>query len=223
MKVELKSNNETPVEPPVIESITVDTKGKEYSEPEKLIFTTEVPSYDKELPVVTIEMEDGKKIEIELYPQLAPNTVNNFISLINEGFYDGLSFHQIYSELLIAGGAPEVGGAGDPGYSIKSEFNNLSQTAGVLSMARSSYTESAGSQFLIADMDISETNTNYLNDFLFTAFGKVINGAENVRALSKTKIVNEQYGAPENPPKMKKVTVDTKGVEYPEPEKITKE
>ncbi len=203
-----------PVDPPVIESVTVDTHGQEYPEPRKFVFTTEVPDYDQELPVVTIEMADGKTIKAELYPQIAPNTVNNFISLIEQGYYDGLTFHRIMEGFMIQGGCPLGDGSGDPGYSIKEEFNNLMHTTGVLSMARSAVLDSAGSQFFIMDEDSPHLDGSY------TAFGKVIAGIEHVKELAAVPLANVQYGLPVEPPVISKITVDTNGVEYPEPEKI---
>ncbi|QYR22872.1 peptidylprolyl isomerase [Paenibacillus sp. sptzw28] len=170
-------------------------------------------------PDVTIEMEDGKTIEIELYPEIAPNTVNNFISLVKKGFYEGLIFHRVIPGFMIQGGDPDGTGAGGPGYSIKGEFtsngfqNFLLHQRGVISMARSSDLNSAGSQFFIMVADAPSLDGEY------AAFGKVIKGMDTVDA-----IVSVPRGAqdrPTNPPKMKKVTVDTKGIDYPEPEKIT--
>lgn len=168
-------------------------------------------------PIVTIEMDDGQKIELELYPKAAPNTVNNFISLVKKGFYDGLTFHRVIPGFMIQGGDPNGNGSGGPGYSIPGEFkknnvqNDLKHTRGVLSMARTEAPNSAGSQFFIMVADAS-----YL-DGQYAAFGKVISGMDEV-----DKIVNVPTGdmnKPNTPPVMKKVTVDTKGVDYPEPEK----
>lgn len=168
-------------------------------------------------PIVTIEMDDGQKIELELYPKAAPNTVNNFISLVKKGFYDGLTFHRVIPGFMIQGGDPNGNGSGGPGYSIPGEFtgnnvqNDLKHTRGVLSMARTEAPNSAGSQFFIMVADASQLDGQY------AAFGKVISGMDEV-----DKIVNVPTGdmnKPNTPPVMKKVTVDTKGVDYPEPEK----
>ncbi|WP_046225665.1 peptidylprolyl isomerase [Paenibacillus dauci] len=168
-------------------------------------------------PIVTVEMDDGQKIEIELYPKAAPNSVNNFISLVKKGFYDGLTFHRVIPGFMIQGGDPKGDGTGDPGYSIPGEFqangvqNDLKHTAGVLSMARSDDPNSAGSQFFLMVADAPHLDGGY------AAFGKVISGMEEVN-----KIVNlpkDMKDKPNTPPVMKKVTVDTKGVDYPEPEK----
>ncbi|BFH68217.1 MAG: peptidylprolyl isomerase [Paenibacillus dendritiformis] len=167
-------------------------------------------------PLVTIEMESGKKIEVELYPDTAPNTVNNFISLVNKGFYDGLIFHRVIPGFMIQGGDPEGTGLGGPGYSIKGEFssngvtNELKHTEGVISMARSEEPDSAGSQFFIMDANAPHLDGQY------AAFGKVTSGIETVH-----EIANAKRGANDRPveeQKIKKITVDTFGVEYKEPE-----
>lgn len=170
-----------------------------------------------ENPVVTITMEDGGVITAELYPEIAPNTVNNFISLINKGFYNGLIFHRVISGFMIQGGDPEGRGSGGPGYSIKGEFaangfkNELKHTTGVLSMARSMMPDSAGSQFFIMHEDSPHLDGQY------AAFGKVISGQDVVNRIAETKT---GWGdKPVVPQVMKTVTVDTKGVNYPEPEK----
>jgi peptidyl-prolyl cis-trans isomerase B (cyclophilin B) len=166
-------------------------------------------------PVVTIEMMDGKKIVAELYPKIAPNTVNNFISLIKKGFYDGLIFQRVIPEFMIQGGDPEGTGAGGPGYSIKGEFtengfkNDLLHTKGVLSMARTQDPDTAGSQFFIMAADVPDL------DYKYASFGKVLSGIEEV-----DKIVSAERDGSDKPlqeQKMKKVTVDTFGVNYPEP------
>ena len=168
-------------------------------------------------PIVTINMEDGSVIKAELYPDIAPNSVNNFISLIKNGFYNGLIFHRVIKGFMIQGGCPEGTGMGGPGYSIKGEFasngvkNNLKHTKGVLSMARAMSPNSAGSQFFIMHEDAPHLDGEY------AAFGKVIEGMDVV-----DKIANEatDYGdRPLSEQKIKEVTVDTLGVEYPEPEK----
>lgn len=168
-------------------------------------------------PVVTIEMENGGKIKAELYPETAPNTVNNFLSLIQDGYYNGLIFHRVINGFMIQGGCPEGSGMGGPGYSIKGEFsengfeNNLKHTEGVLSMARSMMPDSAGSQFFI----MHKTSPHL--DGQYAAFGKVIEGMD---VVNKIATANTDYSdRPLEEQVMKSVTVDTFGVEYPEPEK----
>ncbi len=169
-------------------------------------------------PIVTIEMENGDKIVAELYPEKAPNTVNNFISLIKKGFYDGLIFHRVIPDFVIQGGDPDGTGMGGPGYSIRGEFlqngfaNDLSHTEGVLSMARTAAPNSAGSQFFIMTGEATYLDGSY------AAFGKVTEGYENA-----LKIVNAERDMMDKPftaQKMEKVTVETFGVIYPEPEKM---
>lgn len=168
-------------------------------------------------PVVTITMKNGDIIKAELYPQIAPNTVNNFISLINEGYYDGLIFHRVISGFMIQGGCPDGTGMGGPGYSIRGEFayngfaNDLKHTEGVLSMARAMDPDSAGSQFFIM-----HKNSPHL-DGQYAAFGKVIEGMENVNKIAEC--MTDFGDRPLEVQKMKNVTVDTFGVTYPEPEK----
>ncbi len=168
-------------------------------------------------PIVTMELQNGDTIRIELYPEIAPNTVNNFISLVKKGFYDGLKFHRVIRGFMIQGGDPEGTGMGGPGYSIKGEFsynnvpNNLKHTAGVLSMARSQRPDSAGSQFFIMHKDSPHLDGSY------AAFGKVIEGMEAVNKVAETK--TDYSDAPLEPQIMAKLTVDTFGTEYPEPEK----
>ena len=168
-------------------------------------------------PVVTIEMENGDKIKAELYPETAPNTVNNFLSLIQDGYYNGLIFHRVINGFMIQGGCPEGSGMGGPGYSIKGEFsendfeNNLKHTEGVLSMARSMMPDSAGSQFFI----MHKTSPHL--DGQYAAFGKVIEGMD---VVNKIATANTDYSdRPLEEQVMKSVTVDTFGVESPEPEK----
>lgn len=169
-------------------------------------------------PEVTIEMENGKKIIVELYPEIAPNTVNNFISLVNKGFYDGLIFHRVIKGFMIQGGCPDGDGTGGPGYSIKGEFsqngfkNELKHELGVLSMARAMHPDSAGSQFFIM-----HKNSPHL-DGAYAGFGKVIVGMDVVNEIADTKTNFEDR--PKEEQRMVKITVDTKGVEYPEPEKV---
>ncbi len=169
-------------------------------------------------PIVTITMENGGVIKAELYPEIAPITVNNFISLVSKGFYDGLIFHRVIRGFMIQGGDPLGRGTGGPGYSIKGEFrmngvqNQLKHTAGVLSMARSQMPNSAGSQFFIMHKDAP-----YL-DGQYAAFGKVIEGMDVVDAIACTKTGFQDKPVQEQ--KMKTVTVETFGVDYPEPEKL---
>jgi peptidyl-prolyl cis-trans isomerase B (cyclophilin B) len=168
-------------------------------------------------PIVTITMDNGDVIKAELYPEIAPNTVNNFISLIKKGFYDGLTFHRIIAGFMIQGGDPDGNGTGGPGYSIKGEFsgnghkNDLSHTPGVLSMARAMNPDSAGSQFFIMHAD-----ANYL-DGQYAGFGKVIEGMDAVNKIAKSE--TDWNDAPLSPVVIRTMTVDTFGVEYPEPEK----
>lgn len=165
-------------------------------------------------PIVTIEMESGKKIEVELYPNIAPNTVNNFISLVKKGFYDGLTFHRVIPGFMIQGGCPEGTGMGGPGYSIKGEFNmngftnNFKHTKGVLSMARAADPNSAGSQFFLM-----VANAPHL-DGQYASFGKVISGIEEADRI--VSVERDYSDKPHEPQVMKKVTVDTFGKEYEE-------
>jgi peptidyl-prolyl cis-trans isomerase B (cyclophilin B) len=168
-------------------------------------------------PVVTIEMEDGNKICIELYPEIAPNTVNNFISLINKGFYDGTIFHRVIPGFMIQGGDPDGTGMGGPKYGIKGEFahngfpNSLKHTRGVISMARSSANDSAGSQFFIMVADSTHLDGQY------AAFGKVTDGLETVDMI--VRVPKDRSDRPKEEQRMKRVSVDTFGIEYPEPKK----
>lgn len=169
-------------------------------------------------PVVTITMENGDIIKAELYPEIAPNTVNNFISLINKKFYDGLTFHRVIYGFMIQGGCPEGTGTGGPGYHIKGEFshngfeNNLRHTEGVLSMARAMNPNSAGSQFFIMHKNAPHLDGEY------AAFGKVIEGMDIVNNIAEC---DTDFGdKPLDPQVMKTVTVETFGEEYPEPEKV---
>ena len=168
-------------------------------------------------PIVTIEMENGGVMKAELYPEIAPNTVNNFISLVKKGFYDGVIFHRVISGFMIQGGDPKGVGVGGPGYTIKGEFsangfkNDLKHDRGVLSMARAMSPNSAGSQFFIM-----HKNSPHL-DGQYASFGKVLEGMEVVDAIANTR--RGPNDKPLTPQVMKKVTVETFGVEYPEPEK----
>ncbi len=169
-------------------------------------------------PIVTIEMENGGIIKAELYPDVAPNTVNSFVSLVSKGFYDGLIFHRVIPGFMIQGGDPTGTGMGGPDYSIKGEFsqngfeNNLMHERGVLSMARSMMPDSAGSQFFIM-----HANAPHL-DGAYAAFGKVLEGLEVVDAIADT--ATDYSDRPYENQVMKKVTVETFGEQYPEPEKL---
>jgi Peptidyl-prolyl cis-trans isomerase (rotamase) - cyclophilin family len=170
-------------------------------------------------PLVTIEMENGDKITAELYPDIAPQSVRNFIHLIQSGFYDGLIFHRVIPGFMIQGGCPFGSGTGGPGWNIHGEFalngfdNKLKHERGVLSMARAQAPDSAGSQFFIMHEDAPHLDGSY------AAFGRVIEGMEAVDRIAETK-TNIYNDKPLQKQVMKKVTVDTFGVEYPEPEKL---
>ena len=168
-------------------------------------------------PIVTITMDNGDVMKAELYPEVAPNTVNNFISLVKKGFYDGLIFHSVISGFMIQGGCPDGTGMGGPGYCIKGEFlqngfpNSLNHTEGVLSMARAMSPNSAGSQFFIMHKDAPHL------DGAYAAFGKVIDGMENVNKIADVR--TDYSDRPMKEQKIKAMTVETFGEEYPEPEK----
>ncbi len=169
-------------------------------------------------PIVTITMENGKQMKAELYPEIAPNTVNNFISLINKGYYNGVIFHRVIPGFMIQGGDPDGTGTGGPGYSIKGEFtsngfkNDLKHTKGVLSMARTMVPNSAGSQFFIMVADSPHLDNDY------AGFGKVIEGIE---VADEIVAVDRNYSdKPIEDQRMKEVIVETFGVEYEEPEKM---
>lgn len=168
-------------------------------------------------PIVTIEMENGDVMKAELYPEIAPNTVNNFVSLVKKGFYDGVIFHRVISGFMIQGGDPEGRGVGGPGYSIRGEFtsngfkNDLKHSRGVLSMARTMAPNSAGSQFFIMHEDAPHLDGQY------AAFGKLIEGEDVLDRIANTRV--DYNDKPRVPQVMKKVTVETFGVDYPEPEK----
>lgn len=169
-------------------------------------------------PIVTIEMENGKFIKIELYPDIAPNTVNNFISLVEKGFYNGTIFHRVIPGFMIQGGDPEGTGMGGPGYSIKGEFssnnfkNDLKHEKGVISMARTMAPDSAGSQFFIM------TNNAPHLDGQYAAFGKVIEGIEEVdKIVSQKRDYNDK---PYEDQRMKSLTVETFDKKYDEPQKV---
>ena len=168
-------------------------------------------------PIVTITMENGDVMKAELYPEIAPNTVNNFISLIQKNFYDGVIFHRVIRGFMLQGGDPEGTGMGGPGYHIKGEFSNngfkndLKHTPGVLSMARTMIPDSAGSQFFIMHQTSPHLDGEY------AAFGKVIEGMDIVNKIAEMR--TDYRDRPLEDQKMKSVTVETFGVEYPEPEK----
>ena len=169
-------------------------------------------------PIVTITMENGDVMKAELYPETAPNTVNNFISLVRKGFYYGLGFHRIISGFMIQGGDPAGNGTGGPGYSIRGEFsgngfrNDLSHEPGVLSMARAMDPDSAGSQFFIM-----HKSADYL-DGQYAAFGRIIEGMDIVNKIAE--VPTDWSDRPTEPQVIKSMTVDTLGVDYPEPETL---
>ena len=168
-------------------------------------------------PIVTITMENGGVMKAELYPDMAPNTVNNFISVVKKGFYDGLIFHRVIAGFMIQGGDPQGIGVGGPGYSIKGEFNangfrnELKHTKGVLSMARAMMPDSAGSQFFIMHEDAPHLDGQY------AAFGCVTEGLDVVDAIAS--VATDYNDRPREDQRIRTMTVETFGVEYPEPEK----
>ena len=168
-------------------------------------------------PVITITMDNGDVIKAELYPEIAPVSVNNFISLVKKGFYDGLTFHRVIEGFMIQGGCPLGNGTGGPGYTIRGEFsqngfhNPLKHEAGVLSMARAMHPDSAGSQFFI----MHKTSPHL--DGAYAAFGKITEGMDIVNKIAET--ATDYSDRPLEPQRMKTVTVETFGVDYPEPEK----
>ncbi|WP_334291364.1 peptidylprolyl isomerase [Faecalimicrobium dakarense] len=178
----------------------------------------EVRTPPKELPIAKISIKDYGTIEAELYPHIAPNTVNNFISLANSGFYNGLTLHRIVKDFVLQGGCPEGTGMGGPGYSIKGEFtnnnfkNDLKHTEGVLSMARSQNNDSAGSQFFIVTKDAPNLDGDY------AGFGKVISGMDVVKKLESVEVGNNDK--PEKEIIIESIKVDTKGINYKDPEKL---
>jgi peptidyl-prolyl cis-trans isomerase B (cyclophilin B) len=169
-------------------------------------------------PIVTIKMKNGGVMKAELYPEIAPNTVNNFISLVKKGFYNNLIFHRIIPGFMIQGGCPEGAGTGGPGYSIKGEFeingfkNDLKHTEGVLSMARAMHPDSAGSQFFLMVADAPHLDRQY------AAFGKIIEGMDIAKQIVSVK--RDFRDRPYEEQVMEEVTVDTFGEDYPEPEKL---
>ena len=172
---------------------------------------------NKSLPLATISVEGYGVIEAELYPEIAPNTVNNFIDLSNKGFYNNLKFHRIIKDFMIQGGDPKGNGTGGPGYSIEGEFtsngfaNSLKHTKGVLSMARSQDPNSAGSQFFIMTKEASHLDGEY------AAFGKVISGLDVLEKIENVK--TDSNDKPKEDVVIKSITVDTKGITYKEPNK----
>ena len=171
-------------------------------------------------PLVTIEMEDGGVMKGELYPEIAPNTVNNFIALANAGYYDGLIFHRVIPGFMIQGGCPQGTGTGGPGYCIRGEFtsngfqNDLKHTLGVLSMARTMIPDSAGSQFFIMVADAPHLDNQY------AAFGKITENAD--KAVEISRVNRDMFtDKPKKPQTIKSIRVDTFGEEYPEPEKLS--
>lgn len=168
-------------------------------------------------PIVTFELENGGVMKAELFPDIAPNTVRNFVSLVSKGFYDGLIFHRVIRGFMIQGGCPDGNGTGGPGYSIKGEFarngfvNELKHEAGVLSMARANHPNSGGSQFFIMHQDCPGLNGDY------AAFGKLTEGMEVVNEIAD--MPTDYLDRPLEDVIIKKVTVDTFGVKYEEPEK----
>ncbi|MBR0312889.1 MAG: peptidylprolyl isomerase [Oscillospiraceae bacterium] len=171
-------------------------------------------------PLVTIEMEDGGVMKGELYPEIAPNTVNNFIALANSGYYDGLIFHRVIPGFMIQGGCPQGTGTGGPGYCIRGEFtsngfqNDLKHTLGVLSMARTMIPDSAGSQFFIMVADAPHLDNQY------AAFGKITENAD--KAIEISRVNRDMFtDKPKKPQTIKSIRVDTLGEEYPEPEKLS--
>jgi len=169
-------------------------------------------------PIVTIEMEDGGTMTAELYPEVAPNTVNNFIHLVKKGFYNGLIFHRVIPGFMIQGGCPQGTGTGGPGYSIKGEFssngvsNELAHDRGVLSMARAMHPDSAGSQFFIMTAKAPHLDGQY------ASFGKVVEGMEVADAIVNTS--RDRMDRPRQDQRMRSVTVETFGVDYPEPQTL---
>lgn len=169
-------------------------------------------------PIVTIKMQNGKIIKAELYPDKAPNTVNNFLSLVRHVFYDGLGFHRVIEGFMIQGGDPAGNGTGGPGYTIKGEFrangyaaNDIKHLRGVLSMARSMMPDSAGSQFFIMHEDAAHLDGQY------AAFGKVIEGMDTVDEIAS--VATDMRDKPREPQIMESVIAETFGVDYPEPKK----
>ena len=212
----------------VLLAIFVSPKEKEYKEDlleiDYMIDGNEASlDYDTENPVVALYIKRYGSVVIELYPSVAPNTVNNFISLVRKGFYDGNTFHRLMPGFVLQGGDPDGVGSGGPGYSIKGEFtangfnNNLSHEKWVVSMARATAPDTAGSQFFIC----LETDTCSTLDGSYAAFGRVIDGFEAIEAIeSNEKIVDSTSGKLQNNLVIGKALVDVKGKNYPEPDVI---
>lgn len=179
--------------------------------------TTEAPISTDAKPTVTMTLEDGEEVVMELYPEVAPNTVNNFIALAEDGFYDGLIFHRVIKGFMVQGGDPEGTGTGGPGYAIKGEFssngaeNNLTHEPGVISMARSEHPDSAGSQFFIVTGEADHLDGDY------ASFGKVIEGMENVEAMEK--VETDETDRPQEDVVIETMTVELNGYEAKAPEK----
>lgn len=179
--------------------------------------TTEAPISTDAKPTVTMTLEDGEEVVMELYPEVAPNTVNNFIALAEDGFYDGLIFHRVIKGFMVQGGDPEGTGTGGPGYTIKGEFssngaeNNLTHEPGVISMARSEHPDSAGSQFFIVTGEADHLDGDY------ASFGKVIEGMENVEAMEK--VETDETDRPQEDVVIETMTVELNGYEAKAPEK----
>lgn len=192
-------------------------KTKEKEETNNVVSHTPPVSKHETNPIVTMEMENGGIVQMELYPKVAPQSVDNFVTLINDGFYDGLTFHRVIPGFMVQGGDPNGNGTGGPGYGILGEFNNngvtndLKHEVGVLSMARSAMPDSAGSQFFIMVEDSPHLDGDY------AAFGRVISGMEVVNEIVSTPTDGEK---PKEDQKIKKMTVDTKGETYDAPEKL---
>lgn len=180
---------------------------------------TDVVGESENFPIATMKIKDYGTMEIELYPEIAPITVNNFISLVNKGYYDGLTFHRVIDNFMVQGGDPSGDGTGGPGYCIKGEFtnngfeNNLKHQVGVISMARlMSPLDSAGSQFFIMTADTPSLDGDY------AAFGRVISGLD---VLTKIKsVATDENDKPKEDLVIESITVDTKGIDYPEPETL---
>ncbi len=208
-----------PNKPPVMKTVTVNTYGKKYDEPQKAGET--VSNKHTKNPIVTFTMDDGSVIKAELYPDKAPNTVDNFVSLVQKGFYNGVIFHRIIPGFVLQGGDPKGTGMGGPGYSIKGEFsangfaqNDLKHTVGVLSMARSQSMDSAGSQFFIMVGDASSLDGKY------AAFGKVTDEDSLAVCMRLAKTPTGAGDRPTTPPVIKTVTVDTFGETYDAPQTL---
>ncbi len=169
-------------------------------------------------PIITITMENGDVMKAELYPEIAPNTVNNFLSLVRKGYYDGLIFHRVINGFMIQGGCPDGTGMGGPGYTIRGEFagngvkNDLKHTEGVLSMARAMHPDSAGSQFFIMHKNAPHLDGEY------AAFGKITEGMDIVDKIATT--ATGWNDRPKTPQRIASITAETFGVEYPEPETL---